>query len=43
MKPNFQLNIILINELRKKSQLQKRKKNKSLRLIRDSGYETGIT
>jgi hypothetical protein len=42
MKPNFQLNIILINELRKKKSIKKEKK-KSIRLTRDLGYETGIT
>ena len=44
MKPNFQLNIILINELRKKKSIKKeKKKKKSIRLTHDSGYETGIT
>jgi hypothetical protein len=39
MKPNFQLNIILINKT-KNNQL---KKNKLIRLTRSLGHETGTT
>jgi hypothetical protein len=40
MKPNFQLNIILINKI-KNNQLKKN--NKLIRLTRSLGHETGTT
>jgi DNA-binding XRE family transcriptional regulator len=46
MKSNSQSNTILINEIRKKNQLKKERKNKSIgltRQTRDSGHEIGTT
>jgi len=44
MKPNSQLNTILIDEIEKKISLKKRKKNESIRLTRDLDHnETNIT
>ena len=46
MKPNYQSNIILIDEIRKKNQLKKKKKNELIRLtcqICDPSHETGTT
>jgi len=42
MKPNFQLNAILINEIEgEKSIKKKRENNESIRVIRNPGHETG--
>ena len=47
MKPNYQSNIILIDEIEKKNQLKEREReNESIRLTRqicDSGHKTGTT
>jgi hypothetical protein len=43
MKPNSQLNIILIDEFGKKESIKKKKKNKSIRLTRDPGHKTSTT
>jgi hypothetical protein len=46
MKPNYQSNIILIDEIEKKLIKKKKRKNESIRLIRqirDPGHKTGTT
>jgi hypothetical protein len=46
MKPNFQSNTILIDEIEKKRSIKKRRENELIWLTRqtsDSGYETRTT